>query len=109
MTAFSSLFCAAVAREFCVGSVSVFGGDFVNSFRVSLAKDHLADSECDVWADLEGSLCMGFFNGRVDLRLSCWAIRTQWGYGEDVLEVIESMSRLVEIGDKAGGQALMLQ
>ena len=39
----------------------------------------------------------------------CWAILTEWGYGEDVLEEIESMSGLVEFGDKAGGQALVLQ
>ena len=31
------------------------------------------------------------------------------GYGEDMLEEIESMSRLVEFGDKDGGQALVLQ
>ena len=41
--------------------------------------------------------------------LSCWAILTQWGYGEDMLEEIESMSGLVEIWHKAGGQALVLQ
>ena len=48
-----------------------------------------------------------------DVRLSaigcCWAILTEWGYGEDVLEEIESTSRFVEFGDKDGGQALVLQ
>ena len=42
---FCGLLCAAVARGCCIGSGSVLGGDFVKSFRVSLAKDHLADSE----------------------------------------------------------------